>query len=970
MFNRKTKASLLASSVIFGTLIAAPAMAQDDGVNEPGTEPGAAQDSIVVTGSRIARRNVETAAPVAVIQDEEFELSGTVNVENVTNTLPQVVPGITSNSNNPGNGTASLNLRGLGEERSLVLVNGRRWMFYDTNQIVDLNTIPSFLIDSVDVVTGGASAVYGSDALAGVVNFRLKEVDGIELGGQYSITDQGDGDRYEIHGAIGSDFADGRGNVTIFGEYYNREEVFQGDRRFSAFNLGGNPLVQGGSSFIPQARINYQGNGGTGALAGTQFAGGGNFAFNTPGVPNPYVGSRDFYNFAPINYLQLPQDRYLLGGYGSYEVADFLELYGEVSYVNNVVDAALAPTPIQVNANLDIDSLSGFLSPQTIADLRTIDSRETGAQANDGSVRFQINRRLAEAGPRLNNDERSAYRVLAGARGPIGSYLSYDTYYMYARTRNSNIQQGNASLSRFIAGLDGTAVANGGIAINPFGRDAFTQDQVDSFIIQAQNTDISELQVASGAISGTFGEFALGAAEAIGFAVGAEYREVFSRFIPDEFLSSGDVAGFNAGEPTRGGYNVQEAFAELNVPFETESGFRVELSGAARYSDYSLDTVGGVWTYAGGVEVFPIPDIGFRGQYQRAIRAPNVAELFQGSAVGFPQAVDPCGTDAATSGALRDICLANGVPAANLGNAAIIQPDVQIQALFGGNPNLQEEVSDSYTFGIVLQPQAIPGFTLTADYFDIKVEDAITTIGLETAFDLCFNVAQSLADPRCGGFRGTRNPDGSQSRTNSPSLGGANIAELNVSGIDLQFAYSMPIPFSLLTDTGEQDLQLSFLGTWTEESSTAPDQSDPDNLIECAGQFGVTCGEPTPAFKWTARATFIDGPLTTSLRWRHLSAVDDDDPDTDYFVERVAAYDLLDLTLSFDVNDAIRLTAGVNNVFDTLPTSPVFNAAGVVTNDTNTLLIGDRNNAEQANTYPGSYDVLGRDFFASVLFRF
>ncbi len=259
MIINKKKASLLASTVIFGSLVASPAYAQVT-PQDPTLEPGAAADTIIVTGSRIQRRDTDTAAPVAVVDSEEFELSGTVNVENVVNTLPQVVPGTTSFSNNPGNGTASLNLRGLGATRTMLLVNGRRWMFYDANQIVDLNTIPQFLLDSVDVVTGGASAVYGSDALAGVVNFRLRDLNGAEFGGQYGITDAGDGDRYEIHGALGTDFADGRGNVTVYAEYYNRDPIFQGDRGFSEFNLGGDPLVQGGSSFVPQSRLAYQGN--------------------------------------------------------------------------------------------------------------------------------------------------------------------------------------------------------------------------------------------------------------------------------------------------------------------------------------------------------------------------------------------------------------------------------------------------------------------------------------------------------------------------------------------------------------------------------------------------------------------------------------------------------------------------------------------------------------------------------------
>ena len=997
MFNRKTKASLLASSVIFGSLIAAPALAQDDGVDEPATQPGAAEpEAIIVTGSRIQRRNVETAAPVAVVEDEEFELSGTVNVENVVNTLPQVVPGVTSNSNNPGNGTASLNLRGLGSTRNLVLVNGRRWMFFDTNQTVDLNTIPQFLLESVDVVTGGASAVYGSDALAGVVNFRLKQVDGLEVGGQYSITDRGDGDRYEVHGAIGTDFADGRGNVTVFGEYYNRDSLFQGDRAFSNFALGGEtfgaPLQQFGSSTVPFGRVNTPGsigitddaedtneNGLCDPGEGCALLGQGlnidDAVFDTAGVGRARTG--DLYNYAPVNYLQLPQERYLLGGYAEYEVADFVTAYGEVTYVNNRVDAALAATPVTGTFNIDLDTIRPFVNAATFAEFQALDQREADASAARvangldplptaelGVVSTFVQRRITETGLRENLDERNAFRVLGGLRGPIGDYLNYDAYYLYARTRNAQVQQGNISRSAFQAGLDGT-----GTAINIFGPDTLTDDQVDAITILAQNGDVSTLQVASAAISGTAGDFALGAAEPVGFAFGGEYRKVASEFIPDTALASGDVIGFNAGQATEGSYDVKEAFAELNIPFETESGFRVELSGAGRYSDYSLEAIGDVWTYAGGIEIQPIPDITLRGQYQRAVRAPNVAELFGGQAIGFPGATDPCTRSAATSGALRDLCLANGVSAGQLGSTAI-QINSQIPALFGGNPDLFEETSDSYTFGVVLQPLAVPGFTLTADYFDISIDDAITTIGLQTAFDLCFNQVQDQNATVCAPFfgGGAIRENGVITTANPPLLGGQNIATLATSGIDLQIAYGLDLPFSVLGN-GAADLNFSFLGTWTEKYEF--EAFDGAEVIQCAGKFGGECGEPIPSFKWTSRLSYVDGPLTFSTRWRHLAAVNDEDDDTNFLdfngVERIPAYDLIDLTLAYDFRETVTFTIGVNNVFDTLPQTPTFD--GIIVSSTNNgTLLGD--NQEQANTYPSTYDVLGRDFFASILFRF
>lgn len=970
MSYRFNKSALLAGTVMAGAMIATPVAAQTvDQENDTALEAAANAEEgnfIVVTGSRIARRNVASAAPVAVVNAEEFELSGTVNVENVINTLPQVIPGTTSFSNNPGNGAATLNLRGLGSSRTLVLVNGRRYLSFDVNQIVDLNTIPSFLLESVDVVTGGASAVYGSDALAGVVNFRLKQVEGLEIGGQYSLTDRGDGARYSVNAAIGTSFDDGRGSATVFTEYFKRQPIFQGDRGFSNFALNGNAsdntLSKGGSSLPPETRLTYRGNGDP---TGTAFAANGLGIFGTPGQLRGYQTPGDLYNYAPSNYLQLPQERYLFGGYADYQFSGSHTAYTEATFVNNRVQAELAPTPILVNIGLPIDRASPFLSADTIAQFRSLDASETGTQANDGIVNVQVRRRLQEAGSRNNLDERNAFRIVAGLRGPITDTIGYDAYYQFARTRNSQTQKGNASTSRFIDGLTG----NLGTAdpINIFGANQLTPAQVASFRIQAQNSEESTLQVASAVISGTFGDFAIGGGDAIGFALGTEYRKVTASFSPDEFLASGDVQGFNAGQPTSGSYDVKEVFGELSVPIQF-GGARLEFTGAGRYSDYSLENVGGVFTYSGGVEFQPIPDVTLRGQYQRAIRAPNIAELFQGAAVNFPGAIDPCTTPAATSGTLRTLCIANGVPAANLGQGvpSLVQPDSQIQTAFGGNPNLFEETSESYTFGVVLEPRILPGLVITADYFNISIEDAISTISLQTAFDLCFGSggSQSITSPECVTFAGLRDNDGAFTRVNPPLQGGANIADLSVSGIDLEVSYGTTIPFSLLTDTGEQKLNLSFLGTWTDKSSFSPIAGDPITF-QCAGFFGGNCGEPTPEYKWTSRASFIDGPVTTSLRWRHLDGVDGEGADGG---ERISSYDLIDLTFSFAASENLDLTFGVNNLFDTLPTDPEFDAAGNVINDTNSLLQGFAQ--EQANTYPSTYDVLGRDFFVSARLKF
>ena len=927
---------------------------------------------IVVTGSRIARRDLESAAPLAVVSSEEFKLTGAVNVENVINALPQVIPGTTAFSNNPGGGVSTLNLRNLLPQRTLVLVNGRRYMFFDTAQTVDLNTIPQFLIDGVDVVTGGASAVYGSDAVAGVVNFRLRQnVQGFEVGSQYQITEEGDGRRWETHVAMGTEFADGRGHITAFAEYYKRNAIYGGARDFSrvaqadntahtALQFGGNATVPQGRIVVPATQAIAAGNGLPGVTlnrgAGTNYGSSLGAFFGTAGTSTPYAGNAiDGYNIGPANLLMVPQERWLTGAYGEYELNDKLTAYMEVQFANNRVANQLAATPVTGSFNVPIAAVSKYLSAADVAQLRQIDANETAIAAAQaargitstlpgaGTVQLSINRRVLETGGRIQNDERNAFRALAGFKGEVVEGWNYDAYYSYARTRNSQVQYGNISRSGFTSAL---AAGN----LNIFGPNTITADQLSAISITAQNQDISELQVAQASINGSLFNFGLGGDD-VGVAFGGEWRKVRSEFIPDTALSSGDVIGFNAGDPTEGGYSVKEVFGELRIPIAANQPFfqRLEATAAGRYSDYSLGAVGGVWTYAGGLEWAPIKDITFRGQYQRAIRAPNVGELFGGQSQGFPAATDPCGTAAAVStAAIRERCIATGVPAALVGTAGL-RAYTQIQGLFGGNPNLSEEKSDSYTFGAVIRPTFIPRLNITVDYFNIKVEDAIATAGggvaniLATCYDVTANPSGALCqfiqrDPVSGEINGAGN--------NVVTATNANIAVLKTSGIDVQMDYSIPLNFGF--SDNQSKLLLSFLGTWTEKDDTQPVAGL--DTVKCAGYFGTTCGNPHPKYKWNARASWINGPLTTSVRWRHLSSVKDD-AEGFFTVDRIKAFNYFDLAFSGDINDQFSMTAGVNNLLDKKP--PVIGS-----------------NAEQSNTYPGTYDVLGRDFFVSANFRF
>ncbi len=969
-------------------LTSAPAFAQDVAAEAAASDQG---EVIVVTGSRIQRRDLTSTSPLATVPAEEFALSGAVNVEQVINTLPQVVPGTTAFSNNPGGGVATLNLRGLGSARTLVLVNGRRYVSFDTSQVVDLNTIPQFMLDSIDVVTGGASAVYGSDALAGVVNFRLKQdLEGLEAGAQYAVTEEGDGARYQAHVAVGANFADGRGNVTAFGEYYNRDSILQGARDFSRFALGddGDTLSPGGSATTPQGRfacaatsvIGPDPDGPDGPLlaptaprcAGSTYGSAFGANFGVPGTSDVFDFPGDLYNYAPANYLQVPQERWLAGAYGHYEITDAVTAFMEVTFVNNRVANELAATPVTGTYNINLAGIQPYLSAADYAALQQIDANETAINAArtaaglatlfgpagpggtgldaalPGIVQLSANRRIIETGSRNALDERNAFRVLAGVRGPLFENFNYEAYYSYARTRNAQIQAGNISSSAYRAALESGA-------INIFGADTLSQADVDGISILAQNGEVSVLQVAQASINGSLFNLGLGADD-VGIALGAEYRKMSAEFIPDTALSSGDVIGFNAGDPTSGSYNVKEVFGELRIPVIEGRPFfeRLEINGAARYSDYSLENVGGVWAYAGGIEWAPVRDITFRAQYQRAVRAPNVGELFGGQGNGFPGATDPCsdrGTD--RSATVRDLCIATGVPAAAVFTPGV-QANSQIQGLFGGNPDLQEETSDTFTAGAVIRPSFIPRLNIAVDYFNIKVEDYISTLGggLNNTLNLCYIVIQDINSPYCQAIaNGGRNPATGEIGTGEfiPLIGNANVAKLETEGVDLQIDYSVPLNFGLMGQ--ESNLNFFFLGTYTMNNKFYAVQ-ELDAFTDCAGRFGQSvCGNPQPTYKWSSRLSWIDGPVTTSVRWRHLGSVRDDDDATDYVVEKLKAYDVFDLSFAFDVTEQVTLSAGVNNLFDKKP-----------------QLIGD--NQEQANTYPGVYDVLGRDYFVSANFRF
>ncbi|HEY6817143.1 MAG TPA: TonB-dependent receptor, partial [Croceibacterium sp.] len=712
-----------------------PVTAAAQGTPQPAA--GQSDEEIVVTGSRIARDGFDASTPVAVIDQTEIKLSGTVNVERMLSESPQFVAstngGATSNTV-PG-GTADVNLRGFGATRNLVLVNGRRFAIAGPEQTTDLNTIPSALIERTEIVTGGSSAVYGSDAITGVVNFIMRDdFEGVEARGQVSADSSTKSFNKSFTVTAGGNFSEDRGNVVVSLDYATRDGITRGERGgFTGRSLNDGCVTAdtatpfgGGTRLIVPAGQTCRGAGG---IPGFFFApGSGDIPFSRlSGIPlpgsaqsNPALNAayaaaglsnmssfgvtfdssgqgqraaldpQDRYDLAPDNYLIVPQERWMLNTFAHYDFAESVTGYLEGHYSSNEVKMQLAPSNVGVPTLLNVNN--PYLSSAMRGVLNQLDLRETGTTTvtsgpasrtttpGDGLAVLTVGKRYVEAGPRQADEKRNVFRATGGLRGDIGSRdegffsdLSFDAYYTYARTETTELLFNALSRSR----LQASQLSAGGAApvCNVFGS-GVSEACAAAIRISATNTTEATLQVASASLTGNLFELPGGPA---GFSFGGEWRKTEAQYRPDSFLSSGDVVGFNAGLPTGGSITAKEAFGEVRLPILADTPFFEELTlnGAFRYSDYSLDGVGGVWTWLGGGEWQPIEDIRFRAQFQHAIRAPNVADLYAGSTRSVPVATDPCSSRqpvAQQTAAVRTVCTATGVPAAAVFTAGV-QPN-------------------------------------------------------------------------------------------------------------------------------------------------------------------------------------------------------------------------------------------------------------------------------------------------------
>ncbi|RSU55781.1 TonB-dependent receptor domain-containing protein [Sphingobium yanoikuyae] len=999
-----------APAILGASLIATAAFAQD----APQAADAEAADTIIVTGSLIKNPNLAQSTPVLATTSDEIDLRQSNNAEQLLREIPGVVPSIGSAVNNGNGGASTLDLRGLGSNRNLVLVDGRRMVPYGLGGVFDLNNIPLALVERVDVLTGGASTTYGADAIAGVANFILKkDFSGFEANLSEQLTEQGDGNTFRADVTMGANFDDGRGNAVFSIGYQEVDPVYQGDRSFSSTYL---------ESYLAEC-TSCQGSG-TSTPTRMTLPGVGTRQISADG--NSLVPTYQTYNFNPYNIFQTPFKRFNMFGSANYEISDSVKAYTRGMFSKNTVNTIIAPSgafalAVEIpysnpyltdgirnqfcNANglTAAQCSAAATAPSMIANPLAGQAGQPDMIANPDYRTFNttISRRAVEAGPRISEFKTTFFDYALGFQGDIGSHLSWDVGGSYGESEQVQTQKGYTLNSRFQQALLATATegcldsSNGCVPVNIFGpTGSITQDMVDYLSADSQITTKTTLAQAHATLSGDFGVTSPLASNPIGFAVGGEYRKYTASIESDLLSQANDLGGAGGAQPNvSGGFDVYEAYGELIAPLIEDRPFAKLLSVGAgvRYSSYSVDAANSpsydTWTYKFEGSWAPVADVKFRGNYSRAVRAPNVSELFTPVTTGLTNlGTDPCAGSAPLGNAnLAAVCIAQGAPASTIG--FIEQPSAaQANASSGGNLDIKPETSDSWGVGATFTPTFLPGFNASIDYYNIKVKDAITTPTPGDAIAACFDniTAASATSAACTVIG--RAEDGSLNGTATGLyLPLSNLGKLKTDGIDLSLNYKHEFDFATLT--------LGFNGNWTNSSKF---QATPTSLNrDCVGYYSVNCASIQPKFQWSQRTTFTFGDVDLSLLWRHINKVkyepaqlqadmdaadainrdsngvllpvdQQDCPDyagadaggcvVDSQFRKIKSYDYFDLTARAQVSDNVTLTFTVMNMFDKKP--PILGGS-----------VGSTS-YNSGNTYPSTYDALGRKFAVSAKMKF
>lgn len=945
-----------------------------------------ALEEVVVTGSRIVNPNLTSASPVAQVTAQDVERQGVTRVEDLINQLPQAFAAQNATVANGASGTATVNLRALGSARTLVLIDGRRMPYGGvTNSAADLNQIPTEMVERVEVLTGGASAVYGSDAVAGVVNFIMKKnFTGVEVNAQYGfynhsnsfggpgavklrdriaaraatnpaqfkLPDSTVNDGYSKQASIlvGVTSEDGRANFTAYAGWRENDAILQANRDFSACTLAtAAPTVSfacGGSgtaypgTFTPDFVTSYTVQG-SGAAA----------------IFRPFSSATDQYNFGPLNHFQRPDTRYNIGAMGHFELNPHADIYMQLMFSDYRSVAQIAPG----GAFFDTSTINCD-NPLMTAQQRTTLGCTPAFIAAGTSVPLYIGRRNVEGGGRQQDFHNNSFRAVVGTRGEISDGWSYDASAQFSRvtatqkTLNYFVIDRIARALDVVAGPGGVPTCRsvidgtdpGCVPYNVFSVGGVTQAALDYLQAPGLQQGTIDQEIWNLAITGDLGKYGVQlptASSGLQVAFGAEYRRDSLENETDSLLATAALSGTGGATiGIRGATQVKDLFFEGNLPLVEDKAFAKELGleTAYRFSDYGNESTN---TYKLGLTWSPIDSIRLRGSYQRAIRAANIVELFTAQGFNlFDLTGDPCGAAHRNANATAAKCIATGVPAANVGSVALDSPAGQYNFLQGGNPNLKPEESTTKTIGVVLTPDFAPGMSLALDYFDIKIDGTISTFGAENTLDACYNNNDPASCARI-----VRNPANGTLWVGSGHVEdlNINIGSLETSGIDLNFNYNRVNIGSF------GSLNFNVTATYLDKLLTDPGPGIAS--YDCVGYFASKCGTPKPKVRGQSRVGWKTPwkDLDVDLTWRYIGSVDMFGAAAGRIDSAFSAENYFDISASMPLFDKYEVRLGILNVLDN---DPQLNAS-----------VGTTGNG---NTYPQTYDALGRFLFVGVKAKF
>lgn len=910
-------------------------------------------EEVMVTGSRIQRDTFSSSAPVTVIDAAAINASGTTNLGEYLKQIPQAFNEGNPSDNNFSNTTAGVNttsLRSLGQERTLVLVNGRRYVSgYSpgSGYAVDLNSIPTSIIERIEILTGGQSAVYGSDAIAGVVNvITRKNIEGAEVSVRKGISEQGDAGTTDIDLAFGSTFDRGNAYAT-FG--YSKEDGLQAsDRDFSEQDIAAADTT--GDGFADSWEF-----------LGSSFPPGGRFStedddFNGDGTA---FTSADRFNRGSYRALTQPIERKTVSAGLNIDLNDSVRSYSEFNLAIVENESNIEPTPLDINGDIYQIDLAGVTSGLDINSPLIPDDLRNAILASDPTVTtladLGVNntpRRLVEFGPRGSIVDRTTLRGVTGLDILLDNGWSLDAHLNYGKTTQTQLDKGGINTERALQALDvevgpdgelrcvsDIARAKGCVPFTPFGEGTITAEQVEYLSAPGNLYSEVEQQIASTTLSGEL-PFELGAGLPVSFAVGAEYRiEKGSEYV-GAFDQTG-VGSSNRILPTDGEFSVMDYYGELLIP--VIPGTNVEL--AARVGDYS--TVGTISTFKFGIDSELPADLRARATYSSAVRAPNVSDLFAGQGETFATITDPCdglgGTDAPTDPNVVANCQSNQAIAdrvADEGSFTLTQVEKQSPGgFFGGNPDVAEESSTSFTAGLVWTPMNVEGLNVAVDYFSIEVDEAISITTRTEQLKRCYNADPSEFSADCGGLM-TRDADTGAILSMDTVTSNENI--LRVEGVDIEASYAMDLgPGTFGTSVVWNHLLKQEL-----ESIKTGDVDD--NLGEV----------DSPENKAVFNFNYVMGPLRLDWNTSFWGEVKDSNQpgieNTAFLGGDMENLNKLDAMIYHDVRAAYdwktyNFFFGITNLTDEKP--PILGQ-------------GTQFGSVGINTAPQAYDVVGRAYYA------